>query len=497
MLQKAASRLAATGRHGLLAVGAVLLALLVIAATVAPEEDPVTTTSFGVIGDGSTNDAAAFRSFWEYLRGEWYNHGRSHTARIVGNILLASPVEDCAGQAIYVCDFPVTLEGDYGSQITVTGSTAASIFQIGTYASPYYRSLTNVRINGNGTAGGFALADTAQGRLRGSNLVASNCTTAFRAVNLQDAFLKGLVAVSPQIGFDLTQGNVPRVYGSNGSYWVLSQPSHCNNNSFEVVVQAPVTTGILCSGGINNTFTGLVQGGTPAGWFLDAVDGSGLSIRDFWLETSSTPHRELRFRDSFSGTATLLNVTGATTGANATILGGKITWFDAASWIGRIDAVAPATVICDHSGGAARTGPILCLDRFQPVAVCTDTVADQAPMNRALFSKGEVAAGSAFVFAKWGQDASGNECKGIRAYVHLWETGTSNQCTIEMFADGRATYPAARSSVEEKLGTLAEVHCAVQAYKVGASPYHQMRTSIQNNSSHPVRYEIWYHVFAF
>lgn len=453
---------------------------------------------FGVTSNPTDNNSVAFRAFWEFLRSQWFDLGVRHKSMIDTSILLESPEEDRDGIAVFVYDFSGSIFCTRGSVISVTGSTANAIIQIGTYSTnSLYRGISDVHVDGDGTAGGFVFADCFQGRLVAANLVAENCTTAYKAVNVQEIFAKSLAAKNPEVGFVVSASNEPRADGSNGAYSTGVGTSISNNNHFEVFIQAPSVSGIENYQGTQNKFSGLVQGSDSTGWFVDVIGGSEFSLQDLWLESSTAVHRELIFRDTFTASAILNNVHGATTGAQASIQGGNITWVGSNTWVGRIDVTGDGALSTDYRGGAARTGNIAYTADSLPVS--KDASASYVmPNNRAEFHKGEVAAEGSYMWASFGNDASGNESKGLRAYVNIWKVDGTAQCTLEIFADGRASFPSVRQSVVEKLGTLADVGCSINLTKVGSSPYHLMRAFLVNdNTDTEVKFEIWSHRFMF
>ncbi len=451
---------------------------------------------FGIDGLLGSDHTEQFRNIWDFLRYQWFSIGNAYTFEIDVNINVTNPTEDVAGIAVYILDFPCVMTMARDKLISVEGSSAEAVLQIGTYETyPLYKEINGIRIDSGSTAGGYVFADCFQGLLVADNLVSQNSTVSYKVVNCQEIFARSLISRSPETGLVVSGNNEPRASGSNGSYSTGVGTSISNNNHLEVFVQAPTVSGVEIYNGTQNKVSGLVQGVDSSGWFVDIIGGTEHYLSDLWLESSTGVHRELRFRDTFTGSATLVNVHGATIGSQATIDGGTLTWLSSESWVGRIDVGDGASVITDYRGGAARTGNIHFIADSLPV-LHNSSVTDVRPSNRNSFHKGVITGGDIYRFESFGNDASGNESKGFRAYLNCINNSTGAQCTVEVFADGRASFPNVRSSVEEKLGAMLDVGVSLNIYKAGSTPYHILRAEISNdNTTDDISFELWSYKF--
>lgn len=467
---------------------------------------PLKPSDFGAVGDGITDDSAAIRLMWLSARNNWFDNGVPAKIDLSGTYYLASPVEDLANVAIFIMDFAGDVTASQGGYIKVGGSSTGYIFQIGTYDSRNSRmGFFGVTVESDtGTHAGFMFANCFQSQKKADNLTALSCTTTFALVNCQELFVDGWKSKdSTNIALHLTASGATRAEGSDGSYSSSTAFSANNNNHINISIQSPAGTGYLHEAGVGNLVTGLGQGDTATGeYMVDISGGSSIAIRDFYIEQTAI-HRELIVKSGFTGSVILDNVYAATTGSILAIEGGNVFINGGSSWTGKLLISNDAAVFTDALPLAGyQSGSQLAFvgTKNLPVLSATSSLSDVDPQNRRRFYKGVIASGGTnYVdFFSGGSNASGNETKGFIAKVHVWEQGTTNQCTSIFYVDGRATYPNTRSVIEEKLGTLAGANAQLTAPKSGGTPYHIIIGRLTNLSvSNDLSYEIIVEPFEF
>lgn len=478
---------AATDQHVTIAGGVKLYAL--------PRDGVITPEQFGCIGNGVANDAAAFRAAWLAMRASWYVSGTPLKLVLTGKYLLTSPVQDRSGVATLVMDFAGEILGLEGSEIRVSG-VSGFIVQVGTYASnANRRKVSGLYVRSmDGLQKGVCFDALFQGNTKVENVTAQGTLADLTVSNCQEMFARGLKSLSSlEKGFHIANTGISRAEGSNNSYTAASGTSISNNNEFEVFVQSPAQRGIHIQGGTQNKILGLVQGaGSDTFYFVDIEETPDIHLDNLWLESSNANHRELITRSTFTGRLLMTGVRAETIGAYGRFEGGTIIVSAGGGWRGRWEILAPAQVITDTNTAQGYLGTRLplVLNVLQPIQGATDTATGGSPQNRRLFYKGTVAAGGSFRFFSGGKDASGNESKGFVARVHLWNTAGTAQCTAVFYVDGRGTYPAVRSLIEEKLGALADCSATLTSTRAGSTPFHILYGDLGYSGAATLRYEI-------
>jgi len=473
-------------------------------------EKTISSKDFGVLGDGVTNDAAAFRALWNYLRDEWYDNSQSYTVYLHGEIVIDDPTEDLAGVAAFIMDFPCTMIGNVGSTISIDNlsSTTMSAFQIGTYASRGVgtRKLSSIKLDCNDSCSGITFADLFQGKGIADDIQVQNCVLALqnglRVCNVQEFWAHRWTMVNCDTGLKVEGGgSVTRAEGSDGSYTTSGGPAYNNNNQFNgMFVQNPDEYGIWITQAENTSFSGLVQG-TWNQWAFYCSGGDDIRMFDMWFETPAAAHQEVQFTSSYDGRIIVENVHLVSTGADFVVNGARSLTILGGTQLGQYDVNdTDCEVIIDHnesSGGTDLGRKVILSGATQIMSNTEETGRGLIPYNKGQYIKQTIPVSTTEYIKRFGNESTSNTSKGGWGVLHVRDSA-GNQCVLEFFFTAAGSYPACTVSSTEKVGTMSGAGATFTITRSGSSPNHIVDIQLENTSgANTLSYECWLYLSQF
>ena len=459
---------------------------------------------FGLACDGVTNDQAAFRSLWNFLRSEWYDNSKSYTLKISGDVLLDAPsvIDFDQGSSspqttYYMCDFPLTWEMDGNHTITATNvGTLGVLFQFGSYDSRFLgQHVRGVKLDT--TIDGFVLSSRYQMRSTFEGLQVNNARIGFRCIGCQDVNFTDLKAEDCTTGIRVDVNNGGRVSGSNGSYSYSTSNNQNTNITFTATCQGCDDSGFEVLEGRQITIQdSVVQGGPPTNGHIYLDGGSRITIKNVWLETSGATHRELVGTSNFTGSIYIQNILGPTVGDIAEFDGGEITWDNLSAWTGIVRVNSGATMIADRKPVTTLSGVTrsVILNEMLPIDGATTSGIKQSslPQGKVYFAKNEINDGDTDQVDQFGSSSTEDKSKGMWGTIAVYNPTASSQLVADFWVTGgNGTTPTVVT--DEKIGTFAGIGCSLTSTLAASTPNKVIRLNFANSSGNTLQYEIAWH----
>lgn len=464
----------------------------------------------GIVADGTTNDAVAFRRLWDALRDDWYDNGLDHEVKLSGDIVIDNPAEDLAGTAAFIMDFPCVMRSNLSNVISVNNlsSTTMYAFQIGTYASrdEGVKKVTDFRVNCNNACSGITFADLFQGAGVAYDIKVENADAAgqvgIRCVNVQELWVQRWTMLECDTCLFLEGGaSVNRAEGTDGSYSLGSGAANNNNNQFNgMTVQQPDDYGIRITQAENCSFSGVIQG-TWSQWAFYCEGGDDIRLYDIWFETPSATHNEVQFTASYNGRILVENTHLTSPGAEFIVNGARSLTLLGGNNLGSLevnDDTIPVIMDFDETGGGSNLGAYVELSEFRRIQSNTEEAFRfNTPTKKNIYSKQTIPASTTETIHAYGNDSTGDETKGGWGIIHMYNA-SGTQCVTEFFFTAQGSFPACATSIVDKIGTQAGASANLTITRAGSSPFHLLEIKLQNtDASNTLSYECWLYTSQF